>query len=72
MLELLGLVVEVVGVGLGNKSALVGLLNEIFVSLLLREHDGVLLRLELQVGALHAIGRRLPSHQRVLPAVTLL
>lgn len=70
MLELLGFVDEVVGVSLGDEPALIRLLNEILVSLLLRKHDRILLRLEVQVGTLHAISRRLPAHQRVFPAVS--
>lgn len=72
MLELLGLVEEVVRVGLGNEATLVRLLDKVFVALLLGEGNGVLLRLELDVGALHAVGGRLPAHERVLPAVTAL
>lgn len=69
MPELLGLVDEVVGIGLGHEATLVRLLDKVFVTLLLGESDSVFLRLELQVGALHAIGRRLPAHEGVLPAV---
>lgn len=70
MSELLGLVDEVVGIGLGHEAALVRLLDKVLVTLLLGKSDGVFLRLELQVGALHAIGRRLPAHEGVLPTVT--
>ena len=70
MSELLGFVNEVVGIGLRHETALVRFLNKIFVTLLLGKIDGVFLRFELQVGALHAIGRRLPAHERVLPTVT--
>lgn len=70
VLELPVLVKEVVGISLGDEAALIRLLNEVFVSLLLGKSNGILLRVELDVGALHAIGGRLPSHQRVLPAVT--
>lgn len=70
VLELPVLVKEVVGVGLGDEAALIRLLDEVLVSLLLGKGNGILLGLELDVGALHAVGGRLPSHQRVLPAVT--
>ena len=70
MFDLLGLVHEVVGVCLGNEFAFIGLLNKVFVSLLLRKQDGVLLRLEVNVSALHEITRGLPAHERVLPSVT--
>ena len=71
MLELLWCVKEVVGVGLGGDFSRVGLLNEVLVTLLLGKVNGVLLVLEVDVGALHEIGRRLPAHQRVLPSVAL-
>lgn len=71
MFDLLGLVHEVVGVCLWNELALIGLLNKVFVSLLLREQDGVLLGLEVDVSALHDIARGLPAHERVLPSVAL-
>ena len=70
VLDLLRLVDEVVSVGPGNESALIGLLHKVFVSLLLGEQDSILLGLEVQVGALHAIGRGLPAHQGVLPAMS--
>lgn len=72
VLELLRLMQEVVGISLGHEPALVRLLHKVFVALLLGKVDGILLRLELDVGTLHAIGRGLPAHQRVLPPVTLL
>jgi len=71
MLQLLGGVKEVVRVGFGRELARVGLLNEVLVALLLGEVDGVLLGLEVDVSPLHEVGGRLPSHQRVLPSVTL-
>ena len=49
----------------------VGLLDIVLIALLLGEGDGILLALEVQVGALHGIGRRLPAHQLVLPPVAL-
>jgi hypothetical protein len=70
MSELLRLVNEVVGIGLGHETALVRFLDKVFVALLLGKSNGVFLRLELQVGALHSIGRRLPAHEGVLPTVT--
>lgn len=68
--DLLGLVNEVVGIGLGHEAALIRLLDKVFVALLLGKGDCVFLGLELQVGALHAVGGRLPAHERVLPTVT--
>jgi hypothetical protein len=70
MLDLLGFVKEVVRVGLGHKTALVRLLDKVFVALLLGESNGILLGLEFDVGALHSIGRRLPAHEGILPTVT--
>jgi len=72
VLELLVLEKEVVGISLRDEAALIRLLNKVLISLLLGKSNGILLRLELEARALHAIGGRLPSHQRVLPAVTLL
>jgi hypothetical protein len=71
MLELSGRVQEVVGVGLGSKLARVGLLNEVFITLLLSKVNGVLLAFEVDVSSLHEITRRLPAYQRVLPSVSL-
>lgn len=70
VLELLRFVDEVVSVGLGDEATLIRLLNEVLVSLLLGEQNGILLALEVQVGTLHAIGRGLPAHEGVLPAMT--
>lgn len=71
VLELSGGVQEVVGIRLGSKLARVGLLDKVLVALLLGEVNGILLALEVDVGALHEITRRLPSHQRVFPSVAL-
>lgn len=57
VLKLLWAVHEVVGVSLGDDSALVGLLDKVLVALLVGEVDGILLGLEVEVGALHVIGR---------------
>lgn len=72
VLEFLRLVKEVVGIGLGHKPALIGLLHKVFVALLLGKGNGILLGLELEVGSLHTIGGRLPAHEGVLPPVALL
>lgn len=71
VLELVGCVHKVVGVGLGGKFALLGRLDKVLVPLLFGEGDGVLLGLEVEVGALHHVARRLPAHQRVFPAMAL-
>lgn len=71
MLELPCRVQEVVGVGLGADLARVWLLYEVLVTLLLGERNGVLLAVEVDVGPLHEVARGLPTHQRVLPSVTL-
>lgn len=63
---------EVVGVRLGDDPPLIRLLHEILVPLLLRKLNGVLFRLEIKMGALEVIRRRLPAHERVLPPVALL
>ena len=62
---------EVIRIRLWYNLPRVGLLHEILISLLLCESNGVLLALERDVCALHEIGRRLPSHQRVFPSVSL-
>lgn len=71
MLELAGAVEEVVGVSLGGELPGVRLLHEELVALLLSKVNGILLGLEAEMCALHVVTRRLPSHQRVLPAVAL-
>lgn len=63
---------EVIRVRFRHKLALVRLLNKILVALLLCERDCVLLGREVQMGALHSIGGRLPTHQGIFPAVALL
>lgn len=72
VLELLRLMKEVVCISFGNKPTLIRLLNKVFIALFLSKGNGILLRLELQMGALHVVCRRLPTHQRVLPPVALL
>lgn len=72
VLELLWLVEEVIGVSLRHKFAHIRLLNKIFVALFLCERDCILLGLEFQMGALHSVGGRLPTHQGIFPSVTLL
>lgn len=62
---------EEVGIGLWLELALVGFLHKVLVALLVGEVDGVLLGVELDAVAVHEVGRRLPAHQRVLPAVAL-
>ena len=72
VLDLLWLMEEVVRISLRHEPALVRLLHKVFVALLLGKVDGILLRLEVDVGTLHAIGGGLPAHQWVLPSVALL
>lgn len=71
LLELASRVEEVISIGLGAEAASVGLLDEVFVALLLGKLNGILLGVEVHVGALHVVSRRLPAHQRVLPTVAL-
>ena len=63
---------EVVRIGFGNEFSFVGLLHKVLVSLLLSKSDGVVLRCEVQVCSLQVVCRRLPTHQRVFPSVSLL
>lgn len=70
VLELLVLVEEVVGVGLGHEAALIWLLDKILIALLVGKGDSILLGLERQIGSLHSVRRGLPAHERVLPPVT--
>lgn len=72
VLELTRRVDEVVCVRLGHEPTLIWLLNEVFVSLLLRKPDGLVLCPEVDMGALHAIRRRLPANEGVLPSVSSL
>lgn len=57
VLELLGRVEEVVGVSLGADLPRLGLLNKVLVALLLSKVNGVVLALEVDVGALHEVTR---------------
>ncbi len=63
---------KIIGVRLGDDPSLIRLLHEILIPLLLGEQDGILLRLEIEMGALEEIGRGLPAHERVFPPVALL
>src|SRR5580698_6963456 len=62
---------EVVSICLRNKFPLVRLLDKVFVTLFLRKPDGIFLCLESDFLALHKVCTGLPSHQRVLPSVSL-
>lgn len=70
VLELARRVREVVRVGLRNEPAVIRLLHEVFIALLLSKLNGIVPGLELQMGTLHAICRRLPPHKWVLPPMT--
>lgn len=61
---------KIVCVRLGSKSTLIRFLDKEFISLLLRKPDGVFLGLKVQIGALHAVCRRLPADKSILPPVT--
>lgn len=63
---------KIVGVRLGDDAPLIRLLHEILIPLLLGEQDGILLGLEVEMGALEEIGRGLPAHEWVFPPVALL
>lgn len=63
---------KIIGVRLGDDPSLIRLLHEILIPLLLGEQDGILLGLEIEMGALEEIGRGLPAHERVFPPVALL
>jgi len=71
MLQLLVTPQKVVRVRLREDLPAIRLLDKVFISLLLRKPDGVLLALEVEMCALHEIGRGLPAHQRILPSVAL-
>ena len=60
---------KVVRIRLGREFPLVMLLHEIFIPLLHSKMDRILFTPEVQMGPLHEIRRRLPSHQGVLPPV---
>lgn len=72
LLELLWAMHKVVRIGFGNKPSLIWFLHKVFVSLLLGKVNGVVSRCKIQVCSLQIVGRRLPSHQRVLPSMSLL
>ena len=63
---------EVVRIRFRNHSSLVRLLHKIFVSLFLSKVNGIVSRYKVQVRSLQVVRRRLPSHQRILPPVSLL
>jgi len=66
-LELLWGVYKVIGISLWGECSRIRLLDEVFISLLLGERNGVLFGLEIYVCALHEVGGGLPSHQGILP-----
>lgn len=70
-LQLLGAVHKLRRVCLWHDPPLIGFLHEELVPLLLGKADGVVLALEVEMRALHHVGRRLPPHKRILPAVAL-
>ena len=63
---------EVVRIRFRNNPSLVRLLHKILVSLLLSKVYGIVPRCKVQVRALQVVRGRLPSHQRILPSVSLL
>lgn len=71
MLQLLIRPQEIVGIQFGRYLPLVRLLHEEFIPLLLCKPDGLLPRLEVDMCALHEVGRRLPAHQWILPTMSL-
>ena len=60
---------ELIRIRFRHDLPLVWLLHKPFVPLLLCEANGVLLRLEVHLGALHVVAGRLPAHKRVLPSM---
>jgi hypothetical protein len=72
MLELLRLMHKVICICLRCKPPFIWLLNKIFISLFLCESDRVLFCLEVKMCPLHAVRRRLPAYERVLPPMALL
>ena len=62
---------EVIRIRLGHDAPLVRFLHKVLVPLLVRKVDGRLFAREVEMRALHEVGRGLPAHQRVLPSVAL-
>jgi hypothetical protein len=62
---------EIVRVSLWNDFATVRFLDKVLVTLLFRKSDRIVLRFKIHMCALHEISRRLPSHQRIFPSMTL-
>lgn len=56
MLKLLRRVKEIVRIRLGDKLALIGLLDKVFITLSLSEPDSIFLGLEIEMSSLHSIG----------------
>jgi len=70
-LELLWTVNELGGISLWYDPPLVWLLHKVFISLLVGKSDRILFCLETDSLALHKVARRLPTHQRVFPSMSL-
>lgn len=62
MLQLLITPQKIIRIRLRDNLPPVRLLHKVFVSLFLCKLDGVLLTLEVEMCALHEIGRGLPAH----------
>lgn len=71
LLQFLGTVHKLIRIRLWNYPPLIRLLHKVLVTLLVRKSDGIVLRREVQVCALHEVCTRLPSHKWVLPSVAL-
>lgn len=71
MLKLARRIGKVVRVRLRGESASLGLLDEVLVSLLFGEPDGIILRVEEYPGPLHHIARGLPANEWILPTMAL-
>ena len=69
LLQLLRAVNELIRISLGYDLPHIGLLHKVLVALLVGKVDGVVFAVEVQVCALHEVGRRLPAHERVLPSM---
>lgn len=61
---------EIIRIRLRHEFPLLVFLHEILVTLLLRESNGILFGLEIDVSRIRDIPRRLPSYQIILPTVS--
>lgn len=71
LLHFPGYMHELVRICLRYNTSLIWLLHKILIPLLVCKQDGVFLVLEVEMCALHKVCAGLPTHERILPAMSL-